>query len=174
MYTRENTFTDDVLYQIMLFLPLNDIKSLCITDVDANKLCKDKHFWADKMTREDIPLLDVSMPGYKKLKLIYDIVLDKITKFMSFSLIQDKRLYNNAYPEYVNISKDIIKLLPQRLIDKLPDKEYISISIYPFSGPYYTMKMHYKNDYHTLTLKQQALIDFLIKVYYYNPTIKIY
>ena len=177
MYTRANTFTDDILYQIMLFLSIKDIKSLCMTDMDANQLCNSKQFWADKMAREHIPLLDVSMAGYETLKPIYDDMIENIKESFLFPLTERNEKYEYRYNPYeeANQSKNIIKLLPQRLIHKLSNRSYTSMTINHFAGDYYMIKVWYENyDNDNLSIRKGELIDFLVNVFYLYPSIKPY
>ena len=150
-----------------MFLPINDIKSLCITDMDANKLCHDKHFWKNKMIKDNLPLLEVFMDD-EDIKFIYDYVVERIKNPLSLRLIsldREKREFDTSI--------SIVKLLSLRLINQLPQWQYKSMLIYHFFGDYYSIKMHkFKSeDYKTLSIKRKELIDFLIHVLYNYPTI---
>lgn len=159
MYNRQNTFTNDILYEIMIHLDVDSIQSLCLTDKMANTLCDDKSFWMDKMNREQLPLLDASLLGYKQIKSIQDKVIEKINDTLYMSL---KRFHF------------ILMLLPKHLFYKLNNiMDYNSMYVFQFSGIFYIIRL-YKNpdEYDSLIIKYNELVDFLTKMYYYYPLIE--
>lgn len=52
-----NTLNLDVNKELLFHLNINDLKSICSSSYQFNKICHDKNFWIQKLKYEKIPLL---------------------------------------------------------------------------------------------------------------------
>lgn len=50
--------SDEVIFDILLNSNIHDIKNLCQTDNQFNRLCHDKHFWIIKFNQDQLPFTD--------------------------------------------------------------------------------------------------------------------
>lgn len=99
----------DLLYNIMMQLPLNDIKTLCMTMTKANTICHTQHFWYEKMIKDDILIGTTSnLQRYELLinfkeKIIHDMATDKLDlpSSLPFDLLPEKLKAKIPYTEYV-------------------------------------------------------------------------
>src|SRR5258708_7374227 len=71
----------DALYNILLHSDLNTIKNICETDKQANKICNDKYFWKNKITYDNLLIVEdmpFTMKSYKKaqdiIKKVYILI----------------------------------------------------------------------------------------------------
>ena len=59
-YNRSNVFNNDMLYNYMLHLDVNDIKSVCLVDKNVQSLCHNSNFWKNKIVQDFYGYIDVN------------------------------------------------------------------------------------------------------------------
>lgn len=111
----------DLLYNIMLQLPLDDIKSLCVTQQIGNKICNLKQFWYDKMIKDDILLgNDYSLERYALLLKLKDKASNDLAT--DHYILPAKG--GSPIPKYIPTA-----LLPLKLRNKIPEDEIYHLKV---------------------------------------------
>ncbi len=111
-YNRNNLFTDDLLYQYMLYSNLKDVKSLCQIDKKASQFYHHSQFWTDKLNYDGLYI-------YQKNNTFQEY--EKIYKAMAKanSLKSDD-------VEFHFLNEDLSIILPNEYKDVLDEANYVT------------------------------------------------
>lgn len=120
----------DILYNIMLKLQLDDIKNLCLTNVIASTICREKSFWHDKWMK-DYNEIEPYTNNYKKEYYNMDKANKIANNLLDVSLLLKKdkncNIDNSSNNDDFFVPHDIditgLYWLPQKLIDFIDDYE---------------------------------------------------
>jgi hypothetical protein len=161
-YNRNTLFTNDLLYQYMLYSEVKDIKNLCCIDKAANQLCN-SYFWTNKILIDKLPIFkkDNDSREYQYIKNIA-LKVERLKKYDRINLKEFRHdlsfIRNNKFNKWYINNKD--KSSIQNITINLK-YNYITISIYT------------DNDFNTIdnTLTHNQLLDILTEILYRQPDI---
>ena len=174
------TLNSDHLYSIMLTMDLDTLKSMCATNQQAYKICKNIHFWQEKFSHDGLHVVNgYSMNEYPKV-LNAATTADKLVK----TLIHEEKMIK--YPQvYIYITEDyhyLKDIFPE--INIVPYIQEIRINISfstQNSSVSYEIIFGSSNESDSDTIEYQSLsvniIDLkivLIKILYYYSNVGIW
>ncbi len=95
----------DILYNILLQLSPEELKSMCIASNITILICNNPHFWKDKMINDDIPM-------------IYKVV--NINDYIYHYQLKNKAVEHIKSSSTVNVP---ISIIPTKLLNKITTHE---------------------------------------------------
>lgn len=110
---------DDILYNIMLNAKYDVLKNLCITNTKALEYCKSKHFWHDRLTREQLPLIKLDSDNWVEL---YEVLLESYEDAKLMILLTDIEAQDERVEKYDLNGENVINI---RFNGSLDDHDYI-------------------------------------------------
>lgn len=155
----------DVIYNILLQSDLTSIKQLCSVNTVANKLCKDQHFWTEKLNKNGY-LIDKDMP--KTLKSYENI--DNIDKKVN-QMIKDARYYDSYMIFYFN-DENLNIVLPTKLLNMSKDNAFDAQTIKIENRTLtYTLYDEDEIEAYTIRTNTDTIKKLLVKILYYYPKV---
>lgn len=167
-YNRNTLFTDDLLYQYMLESDIQEVKTLCITDKNASKLCNET-FWTQKMMYDDLPIYKTpSMTEYQR-------VIEAVHQANQIDL--NRFIINITLNESVMVLFNHIRLNE----DAINELEYYDASLYQThhiriggeqnSYDIFINAILHNNtaDFFLLRFNKEDIHQILINLFYYYP-----
>ena len=64
--SKKSPINNDILYNLMLNADYDVLANLCLTNKMASVYCHDKHFWYDKLIKENLPMFHENTKDYYK------------------------------------------------------------------------------------------------------------
>jgi hypothetical protein len=110
---------DDILYNIMLNAKYDVLKNLCVTNTKALEYCKSKHFWHDRLTREQLPLITLDSDNWVEL---YEVLLESYEDAKLMILLTDIEAQDERVEKYDLNGENVINI---RFNGSLDDYDYI-------------------------------------------------
>ena len=169
-YNRNTVFVDDILYTIMLELNIKDIKSLCQTDKNANKICHNTFFWEQILKRDNLyfegvekSLKDYELLHNHKIK-IDNLILHRIVFKLDNGLIDAFKILSK---------EEFDKIIKERYQDF--DVNYIEEFVINKSSQPGKLLLFivFVNTSFEITLGIETIKHILLKTLYYYPNIVI-
>ena len=110
VYNRVNVFSNDMLYNYMLHLDINDIKSLCQVDKKVKPLCDDPNFWKVKIIQDFDGYMDMNKPKKKtNEKLNIDDITYDIKTYEALKFAKDITDNFKNHDLYTDVNFDQLK-----------------------------------------------------------------
>ena len=111
----KDTVNKDILYNIMLNADYETTKTMCLTNKTTYKICEEKQFWKDKITKDFpyFPTEDVIKPHelYHKLYNFYD----KHTLLIISTFIKFRKKRTNIQDVYDDIFTTLVNYVSEAL-----------------------------------------------------------
>lgn len=170
-YNRENVFDDVILYNIMLNSDITTIKNLCISDKNADLICKNKHFWQEKLDKEGYSYtIDKTLKSYEHMLNIQKKANMLMTKRkISIDYPIDTNLHL-IFPEFIEneikkATKDINmdEIILQKMSAFIHKNVRFDWSLYDEDGN--------ELDILSLYISKDIMVNILVKTLYYYPDI---
>ncbi len=118
-HTELKPMNDDVLYNIMLNAKYDVLKNLCVTNNKALEYCKSKHFWHDRLTREQLPLIKLDSDDWMEQ---YKVLLESYEDAKLMILLTDIEAQDERLEKYDLYGGNVINI---RFNQSLDDYDYI-------------------------------------------------
>lgn len=107
-YNHFLTHLEDIDYQILMHIPIEQLMSLCQTDKYTSALCNNRQFWINRIVHDELVMPDAYLlERYTQWFKIYKF-LDSITSHIHGTLVfinreKDIKILTKHYPDINNI-----------------------------------------------------------------------
>jgi hypothetical protein len=167
-YNRYNLFTNDFLLNYMMHLEIEDIKSLCLVDKDANTLYRDKYIWKLKIDQylSQVDWFNGRFYVGAYTPKDYLIVIDAVNE--SHWLYNKKPTFEFCHNENLQLSGEISGL--ENYNPLLYEVQYISIKETHINISCQSMDNYDKYSFRIVNDNHVKIFIFNILYYFHNVT----
>ncbi len=179
---------NDILYNLMLNADHDVLANLCLTNKNASVYCHDKHFWHEKLIKENLPMFHENTKDYyKEYKKLIKFRKDA-DNILTISQIEKERTDNvySLIPKNldhignirIDFTDDIDYKLPflnKEMLNKLTYENRIPILVYielindDYKITYQTDDETYDNEFEiTMIIDRNTVLNILTGALYEN------
>lgn len=152
----------DIDRQLIINLPLYELKKLCEVNKYTRSLCQVKEFWLDKMKMNGLTLPEIKIKNIDWLRL-YDVLLT------TTEILEVEDEYNFIMNDSFQVA-DLLKLLKMSNLD-IPEDTDLPSNDEPVQFINFLFdKNNFKIilTFRTLNVTKSQMLLFILYIYYYN------
>lgn len=165
----------DEIYEIMIYLDIDDLYTLCHTNSIYRDLCQDEKFWKKKISHENMIMTRINVPiknwfkFYKVLKEVSEDIgsMGEITKRYEYEHEYSTNNYNTFY--FVNL---LNQLNINHDLPMIKDDKYVEFAAWYTEGNYVMEFMVGGLDIF-IHLNKYQFVSFLFQAFYDNVVNRI-